>query len=138
VCSDYKFIEFLLTSNKLLKKSFNFKLLEPWLGTGLATADGGVKWRAHRKLITTAFHFKILEQFVDVFESTGDILVQKLSKESGNQSVDVFPYLTRCTLDIICGEINVLKSNNFNLKQFKCSTSLLRNCNGYKSRYTKQ
>ncbi|KAJ3632434.1 hypothetical protein MTP99_009445 [Tenebrio molitor] len=102
VCSDYKFIEFLLTSNKLLKKSFNFKLLEPWLGTGLATADGGVKWRAHRKLITTAFHFKILEQFVDVFESTGEILVQKLSKESGNQSVDVFPYLTRCTLDIIC------------------------------------
>jgi hypothetical protein len=79
-----------------------------------------------------------LEQFVDVFESTGDILVKKLSKESGNQSVDVFPYLTRCTLDIICGEINVLKSNNFNLKQFKCSTSLLRNCNGYKSRYTKQ
>jgi cytochrome P450 family 4 len=59
-----------------------------------------------------------LEQFVDVFESTGDILVQKLSKESGNQSVDIFPYLTLCTLDIICGEINVLKSNNLNLKQF--------------------
>ena len=64
---------------------------------------GGPRWRMHRKLITPAFHFKILEQFVDVFEADGDILIEKLSKESGNKSVDIYPYVTRCALDAICG-----------------------------------
>jgi hypothetical protein len=55
----------------------------------------------------TAFHFKILEQFVDIFESAGSILIQKLSKESGEKSVDIYPYVTQCTLDVICGTTNI-------------------------------
>ncbi|XP_015833627.1 cytochrome P450 4c3-like [Tribolium castaneum] len=102
LCTDTKFLEFLLSSNKLLKKSVNLRFLEPWIGTGLVTADGGPKWKTHRKLITPAFHFKILEQFVDIFESGGDILVKKLSEVSGSKSCDIYPYITKCTLDIIC------------------------------------
>jgi cytochrome P450 family 4 len=56
----------------------------------------------HRRLITPAFHFKILEQFVDIFESASNILIEKLSKESENKSVDIYLYVTRCTLDVIC------------------------------------
>jgi cytochrome P450 family 4 len=102
LASDYKFLEFLLSHNKLLTKSINLKFLEPWIGTGLVTANGGPKWKTHRRLITPAFHFKILEQFVDIFENAGNILIQKLSKESGEKSVDIYPYVTRCTLDVIC------------------------------------
>ncbi|XP_063913528.1 cytochrome P450 4d2-like [Zophobas morio] len=102
VISDYKFLEFLLSHNSLLRKNANIKFLKPWIGDGLITADGGPRWRMHRKLITPAFHFKILEQFVDVFEADGDILIEKLSKESGNKSVDIYPYVTRCALDAIC------------------------------------
>ncbi|XP_063913529.1 cytochrome P450 4d2-like [Zophobas morio] len=102
VSTDYKFIEFLLSHNSLLKKTTNFKFLKPWVGEGLITADGGPNWKIHRKLITPAFHFKILEQFVDVFEADGDILVEKLSKESGKKSVDIYPYITRCAFDAIC------------------------------------
>jgi cytochrome P450 family 4 len=65
----------------------------------------------HRRLITPAFHFKILEQFVDIFESASNILIEKLSKESGNKSVDIYLYVTRCTLDVICGKINIFKMN---------------------------
>jgi cytochrome P450 family 4 len=102
LASDYKFLEFLLTNNKIMAKSSNLKYLEPWVGTGLATVSGGPKWKMHRRLITPAFHFKILEQFVDIFESASNILIEKLSKESGNKSVDIYLYVTRCTLDVIC------------------------------------
>lgn len=43
LCSNPKFLEFLLTSNKLLKKSPNLRYLEPWIGTGVATACGNIK-----------------------------------------------------------------------------------------------
>ncbi|KAF2895443.1 hypothetical protein ILUMI_10730, partial [Ignelater luminosus] len=60
------------------------------------------KWRKHRKILTPAFHFQILEQFLDVFDTFSDILVEKLKKESGKDSVDIYPYITLCSLDIIC------------------------------------
>lgn len=55
-------------------------------------------------MLTPAFHFQILEQFIDVFESAGNKLVQKLEKQAGKPSVDIYPFVTLCTLDIICGK----------------------------------
>jgi cytochrome P450 len=63
----------------------------------------GPKWKKHRRILTPAFHFQILEQFIDVFESGGNTLIQKLEKEVGKKSVDIYPFVTLCTLDIICG-----------------------------------
>lgn len=63
----------------------------------------GDKWRRSRKILTPAFHFKILEQFVDTFDSASDVLVDKLKSQSGKSEIDVYPYITLCTLDIICG-----------------------------------
>lgn len=56
-------------------------------------------------MITPTFHFQILEQFIDVFHSNGTILIDKLRKHLGESSFDVFPYITLCALDIICGNI---------------------------------
>jgi len=65
----------------------------------------GEKWRSRRKILTPAFHFKILEDFIDVFVDQGLILVDKLQREVGNESgFNIFPYVTLCTLDIICGK----------------------------------
>ncbi|EFA04665.2 cytochrome P450 CYP4BN1 [Tribolium castaneum] len=101
IASDYKFLECVLSSMKILNKSEDYLYLRPWLGTGLLTSDGP-KWKKHRKIITPAFHFQILEQFVEVFESGGNRFVQQLQKEVGKKSVDIYPYVTLCTLDIIC------------------------------------
>lgn len=54
-------------------------------------------------MITPTFHFSILEQFVDVFNSCGHKLCEKLEKEVGKDSFDFYTYSTKCTLDIICG-----------------------------------
>jgi len=66
----------------------------------------GEKWRNRRKILTPAFHFKILEDFIDVFVDQSLILVNKLKREVGKDSgFNIFPYVTLCTLDIICGKL---------------------------------
>ena len=64
----------------------------------------GQKWHTHRKMITPAFHFSILESFVEVFSEKSEILISKLQEEVGSKGFNVCPYITKCTLDIICGE----------------------------------
>ncbi|KAJ3632243.1 hypothetical protein MTP99_009260 [Tenebrio molitor] len=83
------------------QSSDDYHFFRPWLGTGLLTSDGP-KWRKHRKITTPAFHFQILEQFLDVFESSGNTLIKKLEKEVGKKSFDIYPFITLCTLDVIC------------------------------------
>jgi len=55
-------------------------------------------------MITPTFHVKILDSFVEVFSQNSEILVRMLQKEVGSQSFDVYPYITLCALDILCGE----------------------------------
>lgn len=40
IASDYKFLECVLSSMKILNKSEDYLYLRPWLGTGLLTSDG--------------------------------------------------------------------------------------------------
>jgi cytochrome P450 family 4 len=68
-------------------------------------ATTGQKWHAHRKIITPTFHFSILDSFVEVFSEKSKILISKLQKEVGSQGFDVYPYITKCALDIICGKL---------------------------------
>lgn len=63
----------------------------------------GSKWHSHRKLITPAFHFKILDIFLEVFVEKCDILIKRLDKECDKEEFDVYPYITQCALDVICG-----------------------------------
>ncbi|KAF2886992.1 hypothetical protein ILUMI_19181, partial [Ignelater luminosus] len=88
-------------STKILDKASNYSFLHSWLGRGLLTSEGA-KWQKHRKILTPAFHFKILEQFIEIFDFHGNILVQKLEKEVGKKSVNIYPYVTLCALDTIC------------------------------------
>jgi cytochrome P450 len=67
----------------------------------------GPKWKEHRKLITPAFHFKILEGFVEVFGSKDRILIEKLERHVNGPGFDIYPYISLCTLDIICGKHNM-------------------------------
>nr|CAD7260920.1 unnamed protein product [Timema shepardi] len=101
VLSDPKYVEIILGSNKWIDKGVNYRYLYDWLGTGLLTSTGA-KWKRHRKIITPTFHYKILESFIDVFNLNGQKLVDKLQKEVNGPEFDICPYVTLCTLDIIC------------------------------------
>nr|WCC58128.1 cytochrome P450 [Pharsalia antennata] len=110
VISDLKLLEFLLTSTKILDKASEYKFLHRWLGDGLLTAKAA-RWRKSRKIITPAFHFSILGQFVGIYESNADIMVKLLEKEVGKDSVNIYTYVTMCTLDIIYETSMGLKIN---------------------------
>nr|CAH0102405.1 unnamed protein product [Daphnia galeata] len=92
--------EVVLSSNKIIDKGREYDFMHPWLATGLLTSTG-TKWNKRRKMLTPTFHFKILEEFIQVFNEQSVVLVEKLNEKVG-QDFDIFPFVTRCTLDIIC------------------------------------
>nr|ABF06544.1 CYP4AY1 [Ips paraconfusus] len=102
VVSDLSFLKWFLTSNIPIHKGDIYAVLKNWLGGGLLIS-GGEEWRNSRKILTPAFHFTILEQFIEVFEDATQVLGDVLSAEVTSKGVvDIYPYLTRYTLDVIC------------------------------------
>lgn len=97
--------QILLSSPKYIEKSSEYDFVRPWLGEGLLISSGR-KWQTHRKIITPTFHFKILEEFMDIFDQQGNTFVDilHLFAKSG-ETFDVFPLVTLCALDVICGKL---------------------------------
>lgn len=124
VLTDPKDVQVVMTDIRLISKSLEYKYIEPWLGTGLLTSTNK-KWTTRRKILTPAFHFKILDDFIEVFDKQGNILVEKLKDKSGKNSFDIFPPVALSALDIICGNVRNL---NFELNYLKIF--FFRNCNG--------
>lgn len=91
----------LSNTKKLLQKRLPYKFMIPWIGYGLLTSDG-TKWHKRRKLITPTFHYRILEDFLPVFQEQAEILASILDNYVDEEAFDICPFLTRCTLDIIC------------------------------------
>ncbi|GJQ66167.1 hypothetical protein Trydic_g4227 [Trypoxylus dichotomus] len=95
-----EYVELILNNSTHITKGYGYKFLAPWLGDGLLLSKGE-KWHRNRKLLTPAFHFKILENFIDLFVDKSKFLVKLLDNEANGNSFNIFPYITRCALDII-------------------------------------
>uniref|UniRef100_A0A8C1LN53 Cytochrome P450, family 4, subfamily V, polypeptide 7 n=1 Tax=Cyprinus carpio TaxID=7962 RepID=A0A8C1LN53_CYPCA len=94
-------IEVVLSNSRHLDKSYSYRFLHPWLGTGLLTSTGE-KWRNRRKMLTPTFHFSILSDFLEVMNEQTDILIKKMQKHIDGEPFNCFSYITLCALDIIC------------------------------------
>ncbi|GFS61340.1 cytochrome P450 4c3 [Nephila pilipes] len=94
-------VEVVLSSNALLEKTFVYEFLAPWFKQGLITSSG-MKWKKRRRLLTPAFHFRILDDFLPVIDDHARYLAEKLKHEVGKKSFDLVPYITLCSLDILC------------------------------------
>ncbi|XP_057669996.1 cytochrome P450 4c3-like [Diorhabda carinulata] len=110
VTSDAKLFEIILSSTKVVDKIYIYDNLLNWLGTGLLTS-GGAKWKSRRRMLTPAFHFSILEDFVNVFETVGDAFIKKLDEHVGQETFNIYPLTSLCTLDIICEATMGIKVN---------------------------
>ena len=101
---DVKYLEVVLGSQQMIRKSQLYDFIEGWLGRGLLMS-WGKKWHSRRKIITPTFHFKILEQFVEIFDQQSTVMVEKLYKKAdGKTEIDIFPVICLCALDIITGK----------------------------------
>uniref|UniRef100_A0A182VUF1 Cytochrome P450 n=1 Tax=Anopheles minimus TaxID=112268 RepID=A0A182VUF1_9DIPT len=107
-----EYVEKLISSSRHIEKSAMYKFLSAWLGQGLLTSKDD-RWFQHRRLITPTFHFNILEGFCEVFAEHGALLVEKLSVQagSGKQPINVYPFITKAALDIICETAMGVKVN---------------------------
>ena len=96
-------VEEILSSINMITKADEYDYFVPWLGRGLLISTQQ-KWHTRRKLLTPAFHFRILEDAMDVFNTHGRTLADVLGEDSCkslDNTLDIFPYVTRCTLDIM-------------------------------------
>jgi len=92
----------ILRSSKHMEKSFVYRFLHPWLGTGLLTSSGD-KWKVRRRLITPSFHFSILQDFLDVMNEQAKVMVEQIEKSLKTRNeIDLAKKITLCALDIIC------------------------------------
>ncbi|KAF8374233.1 hypothetical protein PRIPAC_80662 [Pristionchus pacificus] len=120
-------VKVLLESNTNITKAWPYDLPSEWIGRGLLTRRNhrnlffpnqtenvmrtrkmtttSSKWQSRRKIITPTFHFSILKSYKEVFAQEGRVMVDQLDNiaDTGREA-DIFPFLKRCALDIICGE----------------------------------
>jgi cytochrome P450 family 4 len=80
-----------------------YNFLIPWLGQGLLLSTGQ-KWFNKRKIITPTFHFKILEQFVEIFNRQGNVLIEKLTDKADGKEFNIYNQITLFALDVISGK----------------------------------
>ncbi|CAH0548829.1 unnamed protein product [Brassicogethes aeneus] len=104
-----KHIDIILSSPKALGKPYLYDKIVQFVGTGILTAPVP-KWRKHRKLIRPTFNQRILDQFVEIFSEQCGVLMKCLGKEVGKE-VDLFHYLTKLTLDVLCETAMGIKVN---------------------------
>ncbi|KAK0181268.1 hypothetical protein PV327_003562 [Microctonus hyperodae] len=99
--TDPELVKKVLLSPKTIEKGDVYRFIRPWLGKGLLVAPAAT-WRAHRKIITPTFNIRILESFVEIFVEQCEILIKEMEVELEGNEFDVFDYVSRCTLDIVC------------------------------------
>ncbi|XP_023705442.1 cytochrome P450 4C1 [Cryptotermes secundus] len=87
--------------NFIRRTGYVTKVGKPFFRNGLLMSDGDT-WRVHRKIIQSTFHNNILDQFVENFAKNSSILVQKLGDSECAVTVNVYPLISLCTLDVIC------------------------------------
>ena len=117
VVTDPDDIQIVLKHENSMEKPFVYLYAKDWVGEGIITCPSVNMWRSHRKIIAPTFNRKILENYMPIFTKQSEMLVEQLQKFCGkNEDVEMFHYVSRCTLDIICGKSISLLYNNLNIK----------------------
>ncbi|CAI4221588.1 unnamed protein product [Auanema sp. JU1783] len=93
----------ILDSLEEITKGDSYDFMEEWLGTGLLISTNE-KWKTRRRMLTPTFHFTMLDSYMKTFGIETDILIDCLDQVADtHEEIDLFPYIKRCALDIICG-----------------------------------
>ncbi|XP_063709425.1 cytochrome P450 4c21-like [Culicoides brevitarsis] len=108
-------IQRILMSNDCLDKMYIYKLFG-W-ESGVLSTHANV-WKNHRKLLNPCFAPSILTSFLHIFRNKSRVLVECLKKKvSSKEEIDIFPFLSACTLDTICATILDFDVDSQNSKQ---------------------
>uniref|UniRef100_A0A182NMT9 Uncharacterized protein n=1 Tax=Anopheles dirus TaxID=7168 RepID=A0A182NMT9_9DIPT len=93
-------LQVVLNSQHCLEKADVYRFFQ--CETGLFSAPASI-WRVHRKHLNPCFNAKILASFVSIFNEKSDILVKQLGSHENRSSLfNVYEYIAKCTLDMVC------------------------------------
>nr|UZE89963.1 cytochrome P450 CYP4416A2 [Chrysoperla zastrowi sillemi] len=97
-------VQELLTNENVLEKAYLMKKAwNPVLGKSILTSEVP-EWKHHRSIIIRGFTPIILKSYFKIFVEKINILIQKLDLELNKETpFDIFEYLSRTTLDSVCG-----------------------------------
>lgn len=96
---------------KVPKNQLAYRMLKPWLGEGLLTAEGD-KWNRNRRLLTPAFHFQILKPYITVYNSCLEVMLKKWSQSlKMGEPVELFDTVGLMSLDVVLQCAMSFKSN---------------------------
>lgn len=59
-------------------------------------------WKMHRKYLNPCFNPKLLQSFLPIFNKKSKILADRLKVKLGKDEFDVYNFIGKCTLDMIC------------------------------------
>jgi hypothetical protein len=69
------------------------------------------KWRSRRRHITPSFHDnQLLQNYMIIFNEQSSILARRLDEyaKQSEETHDLHPYISACTLDIIVGTLIII------------------------------
>ena len=71
-------------------------------------------------MLTPTFHFAMLNGYVEVMSRESKIFTEILQTYvDSKKEFDVFPYVKRCALDIICGKLFALLKIHIELYRYR-------------------
>ncbi|XP_046632812.1 cytochrome P450 4c3-like [Daphnia pulicaria] len=97
-------LEPILKSDRLITKAVEYDCFIPLLGKSLAVAKAE-PWKKNRRLFNPAFKVKILNSFMNAFNDKSLVCAREIEEaiqSLNGGEINVFPIMTRCTMDIIC------------------------------------
>ncbi|GJQ68409.1 hypothetical protein Trydic_g2, partial [Trypoxylus dichotomus] len=99
--TDKDLISHILNTKQIVAKDAFYELIAAWVGDGLV-ASAPSKWKKTRKLLNPAFNVHVVEHHVKYFEKHAIVLIEKLKNAIDRDGFDILPYISSCTLDIMC------------------------------------
>ncbi|XP_063695952.1 cytochrome P450 4c21-like isoform X1 [Culicoides brevitarsis] len=93
------YVKSILNSVKCLDKAFAYEFLS--VNLGLISCKSNV-WRFHRKYLNNCFTPKLLQSFMPIFNRSSARMSQYMSKHLGRGEFDLYHFVGKCTLDMIC------------------------------------
>uniref|UniRef100_A0A182XWK4 Uncharacterized protein n=1 Tax=Anopheles stephensi TaxID=30069 RepID=A0A182XWK4_ANOST len=101
-------LQTVLNSSSCLEKADVYRFFQ--CETGLFSAPANI-WRVHRKHLSPCFNAKILASFVSIFNAKSVVLVDQLAAHVDDKKLfNVYEYIAKCTLDMVCEWIYRLTS----------------------------
>ncbi|KAI9552444.1 hypothetical protein GHT06_022810 [Daphnia sinensis] len=94
----------IMGNHKFIEKPVEYDIFTPFIGKGIPVATDE-RWKKNRRLLNPAFHFQVLNTFVGAINNKSINCVGEFEEAIVNykgDEIDVFPIMSRNTLDIIC------------------------------------